>query len=140
MVTLLAPIALALLATGVAVRTHTPPNQLPAAIEHPTPSGTQLSRTFIRGDGFTVDARQLSTNKGRVLELHPLGQVLEADVLVYLGRRGAVDLKAARLLGSLAGPETVRFPLPDSTSRGVLFFYSPASGQLLARDSVSLAR
>lgn len=141
-VTVLAPVAAATLVTAVAARRHAPPNQVPSLlVGAPSPTGKELSRTIIRGDGLTLEVRRLSTDRGSTLELRPLARTIAADVLVYLGHSGSAGLTAASLLGSLGGPEPVRFALPgDSAVGSVLLFYSPAVGRLLARDSVSLAR
>ena len=58
--------------------------------------------------------------------------VVGADVLVYWFRGGTVSAVPddARLLGTLAGPQSRAFALPDDVSGGTLLFYSLAEQRL----------
>ena len=135
----LAPVAVATLVTAIMVRRQAPDNPVPAALRPPMPAGgREVARANIRGDGLALEARRLVLPEGRrELELVPLADTRAADVLVYLATRPSADLDSATLLGSLGGPDTLRFALPamGDSARSTLLFYSPAVGRVLARDS-----
>lgn len=142
----LAPLTIATLAAAVLVRDAAPPNPAPVLFPDSGPRGLPpLDRREIRVGRVTVELRRFgdSATGTRVIELAASGEPRIPDLLVYWGTGPAETLPAdAVLLGPFAGPLPVRFRLPDTPgdSTGGLYFYSGATGELLARADLTPGR
>ena len=134
-------VALAIVAPAVfalALLTR-PPQPLQASLPSLGGNNPAADAVLVADDTFSLDgtpmtARLVRDSGGTHVLLAPQdgAAVVGADVLVYWFQGGNVSAVPddARLLGTLAGPQSRAFALPDDVSGGALLFYSLAEQRL----------